>query len=705
MTNYPYIDHHDNDDHYFHQDAKYIEPDYYANDANRNVPIMSTIGRGPEGDGIEAEIIASSPDTIIYRLFNNVTGETVFQSPNLSGGTITVSQTDANPEEGEFNHAVFTVSHGGVKKSYDVTIPPGSAGARIYTIEGIVLRTKQDQYQWSVGSLMFDNHKTWPSKPKPRPYDIVMFSCHDDAKAYLAVGVVRAVENNQVVVTVQTYVELITPHIGDNGNWFVGEFDTGVKAQGAAGKEAKMRIGTVKTVGPNIPASAEVTLIDEEDNIYELSLRIPEGRVGGSLDIGNAYIVDDGDAAKKTTNPEIVIASYKSNYTLNNMVHFSDSQTQGSPKEQMEVKRDDGTFLAPPRTFDTNVSNSWDYGMYKLACNWNMKGVIYPASGDRNTIWDSNVVDTDPPILVCSDYLCALLRGVTYEGSAIVNGVGNNAFGQYHCSWDDNLGTVMGTDRLSYTSYELAYWLATKGRLFYKSNYWLNIMPGDLLFTGNPTSNPDSFLNIGHSQLVIACYPECGYAIVTECGNTSANFYWNMNGYGFTAPPHSEIGPQFTVVRLTASTIRAVGRPNYPCMQPIFNVLSHNATVQDNYTGSITSAHPQETISISEQKDFKLMQPVIVRIYGHITNKVTNDKAIDVRVSFRSKKDNKYKDCCRMRWQNSQLNKLVTSGFLELPLCLFEESDLLRVRLSYSGTSTGYDFKYNFTDIQFIELL
>ena len=131
MTNYPYIDHHDNDDHYFHQDAKYIEPDYYANDANRNVPIMSTIGRGPEGDGIEAEIIASSPDTFIYRLFNNVTGETVFQSPNLSGGTITVSQTDANPEDGEFNHAVFTVSHGGVKKSYDVTIPPGSAGARI----------------------------------------------------------------------------------------------------------------------------------------------------------------------------------------------------------------------------------------------------------------------------------------------------------------------------------------------------------------------------------------------------------------------------------------------------------------------------------------------------------------------------------------------------------------------------------------------
>ena len=313
MTNYPYIDHHDNDDHYFHQDAKYIEPDYYANDANRNVPIMSTIGRGPEGDGIEAEIIASSPDTFIYRLFNNVTGETVFQSPNLSGGTITVSQTDANPEDGEFNHAVFTVSHGGVKKSYDVTIPPGSAGARIYTIEGIVLRTKQDQYQWSVGSLMFDNHKTWPSKPKPRPYDIVMFSCHDDAKAYLAVGVVRAVENNQVVVTVQTYVELITPHIGDNGNWFVGEFDTGVKAQGAAGKEAKMRMGTVETVNPNIPASAEVTLIDEEDNLYELSLRIPEGRVGRSIDIqagifteatlpvfhltpiNTAYIVNDGD--------------------------------------------------------------------------------------------------------------------------------------------------------------------------------------------------------------------------------------------------------------------------------------------------------------------------------------------------------------------------------------------------------------------------
>lgn len=30
----------------------------------------------------------------------------------------------------------------------------------------------------------------------------------------------------------------ITPHIGENGNWYLGEEDTGVKAQGPAGSVA-----------------------------------------------------------------------------------------------------------------------------------------------------------------------------------------------------------------------------------------------------------------------------------------------------------------------------------------------------------------------------------------------------------------------------------------------------------------------------------
>lgn len=35
----------------------------------------------------------------------------------------------------------------------------------------------------------------------------------------------------------------ITPHIGDNGNWFIGDTDTGVKAEGKDGKDGKDGVG------------------------------------------------------------------------------------------------------------------------------------------------------------------------------------------------------------------------------------------------------------------------------------------------------------------------------------------------------------------------------------------------------------------------------------------------------------------------------
>lgn len=39
----------------------------------------------------------------------------------------------------------------------------------------------------------------------------------------------------------------ITPHIGDNGNWFIGETDTGVKAEGQDGSDASVTSENIKT--------------------------------------------------------------------------------------------------------------------------------------------------------------------------------------------------------------------------------------------------------------------------------------------------------------------------------------------------------------------------------------------------------------------------------------------------------------------------
>lgn len=269
---------HDNDDHYFHQDAQYIEPDYYANNANKNMPIMSTIARGPQGDGVYAEMVASNEDTFIFKLVNDVTNETIVQSPNLSAGVLTVSQTDANPEEGVYNHAVFTVTRGGVSNSYDITIPSGSTGSRVYTLPGMIGRRKDDLYQWKSGDLIFDGHDNWPSKPAPRIYDVVMFSCVDKARSYLAAGVVRSVEKDQVVVTCQTYVELTFPHIGENGNWWVGEADTGIKAQGPKGDKGSFLPPSAKKLeAGSIPTVKDLS---KDATVAEYEFGIPVGLTG-----------------------------------------------------------------------------------------------------------------------------------------------------------------------------------------------------------------------------------------------------------------------------------------------------------------------------------------------------------------------------------------------------------------------------------------
>lgn len=79
-----------------------------------------------------------------------------------------------------------------------------------------------------------------------------------------------------------------TPHIGENGNWYIGDEDTGVLAKGKDGSDGKTPVfvsGTVTTLQPNTSATGSV----ESDGVsadgnpkYKINLGIPRGEKGES---------------------------------------------------------------------------------------------------------------------------------------------------------------------------------------------------------------------------------------------------------------------------------------------------------------------------------------------------------------------------------------------------------------------------------------
>ena len=82
----------------------------------------------------------------------------------------------------------------------------------------------------------------------------------------------------------------VTPHIGANGNWYIGETDTGVPSRGDSGETPVLGIGKVETLPAGTNATASIT--GTELNPL-LNLGIPRGEAGN---VGDCYTKKEIDA-------------------------------------------------------------------------------------------------------------------------------------------------------------------------------------------------------------------------------------------------------------------------------------------------------------------------------------------------------------------------------------------------------------------------
>lgn len=308
----------------------YIEPDYIANEADDQLPLLSTVGRGPRGAGISIGNLVNEDGEFSFGIYSDLTGEQIMQSPNLSAGTIAVSSMPTEPVPGETVEMTISVKQGDKVSRYTVPIPAGAHGSRFFAVSTeLEDGGKGHAYQVPIDDLMIYGmeREAWDAWPVPRVNDLCVFQ----ASGKLGFGTIEAVENGMVTFTSQVLFDVLQHlTVGEDGHWYIDGEDTGVDAQGPKGDKGdkgdpgedgergqtgpKGDPGTDGKDGekgdkgdPGLPANmvvrsvteteqptVKVTRTDVSTNTYSIDYGLPRGADGKSIDIqGGVYKISE----------------------------------------------------------------------------------------------------------------------------------------------------------------------------------------------------------------------------------------------------------------------------------------------------------------------------------------------------------------------------------------------------------------------------
>ena len=310
----------------------YRDPYMNSFSCDDQLPLISSIGRGPKGAGITAKLLKDTDTEFIFSLVDDETGEQVFQSPNLAPAIVSVSAPKHTPIAGENYPITFSMRRGTDVSEYTVDIPSGAQGSLIYCLEDPIhlnsTTENENSGMWfklanlgdttfrtTIDHLLIYGEHDWNGKPIPRVNDIIF--CPYWAKTNgggnsigVSFGTIEAVENGYVVWTARTFIPSLDISISADGTWVVGGIDTKVKATGPTGLPAMMAIGTVKETQQPM---ATIEKDPSSENTWKLNLGLPRGANGKTLNIrsgkyteatlppfvdtpvNDAFIVDDSD--------------------------------------------------------------------------------------------------------------------------------------------------------------------------------------------------------------------------------------------------------------------------------------------------------------------------------------------------------------------------------------------------------------------------
>lgn len=234
----------------------YHEPDMNSSSCDDQLPLVSSIGRGPRGAGITAKLLKDSDTEYIFSVVDDVTGEQVFQSPNLAPTIVSINAPKHTPIAGENYPITFSMRRGTDVSEYTVDIPSGAQGSLIYCLEDpIHLNSTSENensgmwfrfaklgdttFRTTIDHLLIYGEHDWNGKPIPRVNDIIFCPYYAEKQDGYSIGVsfgtIEAVENGTVVWTARTFVPSPDIELSENGTWIINGKDSGFIAKGEKG--------------------------------------------------------------------------------------------------------------------------------------------------------------------------------------------------------------------------------------------------------------------------------------------------------------------------------------------------------------------------------------------------------------------------------------------------------------------------------------
>lgn len=234
----------------------YRDPYMNSFSCDDQLPLISSIGRGPKGAGITAKLLKDTDTEFIFSLVNDETGEQVFQSPNLAPAIVSVSAPKHTPIAGENYPITFSMRRGTDVSEYTVDIPSGAQGSLIYCLEDpIHLNSTSENensgmwfklsnlgdttFRTTIDHLLIYGEHDWTDKPIPRVNDIIFCPYYaekqDGYSIGMSFGTIEAVENGTVVWTARTFVPSSDIELSENGTWIINGKDSGFVAKGEKG--------------------------------------------------------------------------------------------------------------------------------------------------------------------------------------------------------------------------------------------------------------------------------------------------------------------------------------------------------------------------------------------------------------------------------------------------------------------------------------
>ena len=236
--------------------APYLEPDYIANEADDQLPLLSTMGRGPRGEGLYVGNVVDEDGNVSFALYSTLTNELVWQSPNLAPAQLEFRSADwRNIVPGVHTNLDIIEHLGGVTKTHTAYLPAGAVGSRVYLLNREVERSKDDTYEATIDELSVYGRLEYQNKPTPRPNDIVFFEYTSPTSRGIAFGTIEEVgrigrtaepvaetemKDGSVVFTARTFIEIPAVSISESGEWLVDGKPTGASSIGERGPQGEM---------------------------------------------------------------------------------------------------------------------------------------------------------------------------------------------------------------------------------------------------------------------------------------------------------------------------------------------------------------------------------------------------------------------------------------------------------------------------------